>query len=64
MYQNSFYLLLTLVSGAVLGFIFWIIAAKIYSQQEVGINTALISAVNLLAMISFLGLDQSIIRFF
>lgn len=64
LYRNSFYILLTLVSGAVFGFIFWIIAAKIYSQQEVGINTALISAVSLIAVISFLGLDQSIIRFF
>jgi O-antigen/teichoic acid export membrane protein len=64
LYRNSFYILLTLFFGAVLGFVFWIIAAKIYSQSEVGINTALISAVSLIAVISFLGLDQSIIRFF
>lgn len=64
LYRNSFYILLTLISGALFGFIFWIIAAKIYSQQEVGLNTALISAVGLIAIISFLGLDQSIIRFF
>jgi O-antigen/teichoic acid export membrane protein len=53
-----------MISGAVFGFIFWIAAAKIYPQSEVGINTALISAVTLIAIISFLGLDQSIIRFF
>ena len=64
LYRNSFYILFTMVIGAVAGFIFWIISAKLYSQQEVGINTALISAVNLLAILSFLGLDQSIIRFF
>lgn len=64
LYRNSFFILLTLVSGAVFGFIFWIIAAKIYSQSLVGINTALISAVSLIAVLSFLGLDQSIIRFF
>ena len=64
LYQNSFYLILTMVLGAVLGFIFWIVAAQLYTQEEVGINTALISAVSLLAIISYLGLDQSIIRFF
>lgn len=64
LFRNSFYLLLSMITGAILGFIFWIIAAKIYPQQEVGVNTALISAVSLIAMISFLGLDQSIIRYF
>lgn len=64
LFRNSFYILLSLLTGAVLGFVFWIIAAKIYTQQEVGINTALISALSLIAVISFLGLDQSIIRFF
>lgn len=64
LYRNSFYILLTLVTSAIIGFIFWIIAAKLYNQQEVGINTALISVVSLIAIISFLGLDQSIIRFF
>lgn len=63
-YQNSFFILLTLVTGAIFGFIFWIIAAKLYPQEYVGINTALISAVSLIAVLSFLGLDQSIIRFF
>ena len=64
LYKNSFYILLTMVIGGLLGFIFWIVAAKLYSQEEVGITTALISAVNLIVILSFLGLDQSIIRFF
>lgn len=64
LYRNSFYILLTLITGAIFGFLFWIVAAKIYPQSVVGINTALISAVSLIAIISFLGLDQAIIRFF
>lgn len=64
LYKNSFYILLTLIMGSIFGFFFWIVAAKIYPQDYVGLNTALISAVNLLAILSFLGLDQSIIRFF
>jgi O-antigen/teichoic acid export membrane protein len=64
LYKNSFFILLTLITSAGIGFLFWIIAAKIYPQEEVGLNTALISVVSLIALISFLGLDQSLIRFF
>ena len=46
------------------GFIFWIIAAKLYSQSDVGLSTAMISAVTLISLLSYLGLDHSIIRFF
>ena len=64
LYKNSFFILLTMVISGLFGFIFWIIAAKFYSQEEVGISTALISAVTLISILSYLGLDQSIIRFF
>lgn len=53
-----------MVISGLIGFLYWIIAAKYYSQDAVGINTALISAMNLIVLLSYLGLDQSIIRFF
>jgi O-antigen/teichoic acid export membrane protein len=56
--------MLTLAASSVIGFVFWIIAAKSYSPASVGINTALISSLTLISMISMLGFDQSIIRFF
>jgi O-antigen/teichoic acid export membrane protein len=46
------------------GFFFWMIAARFYSQADVGIATALMSSMGLLILISRLGLDQSVIRFF
>jgi O-antigen/teichoic acid export membrane protein len=64
LYKNSFFILLTMVISAVIGFLFWIIAAKYYSQVDVGLNTALISAMSLISLLSYMGLDQSIIRFF
>jgi len=64
LYKNSIYILLTMVMSGLIGFLYWIIAAKYYSPDVVGINTALISSMNLIVLLSYLGLDQSIIRFF
>lgn len=56
--------MLTLVVSSGIGFLFWILAARIYSAEFVGINTALISSITLITMFSSMGFDQSIIRFF
>lgn len=63
LFKNSFFIILTSISGAGFGFIFWMIAAKLSSAEDVGIATALISSMTLLILISKLGLDFSIIRF-
>lgn len=62
--KNSLYLMLTSISNAGFGFIFWVLAAKFYSQEEVGIATALFSSLSLLVLLSRFGLDYSIISFF
>jgi len=64
LYKTSFFLLLTSTLNSVAGFIFWIIAAKLYPQEDIGITTALISSMLLIVILSGLGLDQSLIRFF
>lgn len=64
LYVNSFFIMLTLVTSSFIGFIFWIMAARVYSPSSVGISTALISSLTLISLISILGFDQSIIRFF
>lgn len=64
LFKNSIFIMLTSVSGAGFGFIFWMLAAKLYSPEDVGIATALISSMALLGLISRFGLDFSIIRFF
>lgn len=62
--RNSLFIMLTSVSTAFVGFLFWLVAARLYTQEDVGIATAIISAMGLLVLISRLGFDQSIIRFF
>jgi len=62
-YSNAFYLMIDSVSGALLGFIFWFVAARRFNTESVGLSSALISAVTLLAFIAGLGMDDGIIRF-
>jgi O-antigen/teichoic acid export membrane protein len=62
--KNSIFIMLTSITSAGFGFIFWMLAAKLYSPQDVGIATALISSMGLLVLLSRFGLDFSIIRFF
>jgi len=64
LFKNSIFIMLTSVSGAGFGFIFWMLAAKLYPAENVGIATALISSMALLVLLSRFGLDFSIIRFF
>lgn len=64
LFKNSLFIMLTSVSSTGFGFIFWILAAKLYPAEDVGIATALISSMALLVLLSRFGLDFSIIRFF
>jgi len=61
--KNSVFLIATHVLLAIFGFFFWMIAARLYSPEEVGLATALISAILLLLAFSRLGVDIGLIRF-
>jgi len=63
LYRNATYLILNSAVNAVAGFVFWIIAARLYSASDVGIGSALISMALLLSIIGTLGLDLGLIRF-
>jgi O-antigen/teichoic acid export membrane protein len=60
---NSLFLMINSVVMAGLGFVFWALAARIYSAEDVGLSSALISAATLLAFAGSLGLDYAVIRF-
>jgi O-antigen/teichoic acid export membrane protein len=45
------------------GLIFWIIASHSYSTHNVGISTAILSAVGIISSLSYLGFDTALIRF-
>ncbi len=53
--KNALYLMSTNLLNLVLGFFFWVITARYYSPEEVGTVSALISAMFLISMISWLG---------
>lgn len=63
LYSNAVYLILANAASAVLTFGFWIVVARFYPPEDVGIASAVISAAGLLAALSYLGLGVGLIRF-
>lgn len=63
LYKNSLYLMLTMISGTGSGFIFWLIAAKYYNPEDIGLAVATISAINLLSIFTRFGFEIGIIRY-
>lgn len=63
LYRNSIYLILDSVIAAAFGFLFWIIAARLFTTAQVGYATTIISAIGLVASFSFLGLNTALIRY-
>jgi O-antigen/teichoic acid export membrane protein len=63
LYANTVYLMAANFTSAILTFGFWIMAARFYSPQDVGVASAAIAAVGLLTILSNLGLGMGLIRF-
>jgi O-antigen/teichoic acid export membrane protein len=63
LYKNAFYIIINSVLTGIVGLIFWILAARFYHTEDVGLASAVISAMMLLALLSTLGLDYGLIRF-
>ena len=55
--------MLSSLTSAGSGFFFWLIAARFYSTADVGLASAIISAMGLISMLSLLGFDVSLVRF-
>ncbi len=64
LYRNSFFMAFSNILNAGCGFFFWMIAARLYTVEQVGMATALISSLGLVILFSRLGFDSAIIRFF
>ncbi|CAJ37118.1 lipopolysaccharide biosynthesis protein [Methanocella arvoryzae] len=64
LYKNSVFIFTTRLLTVVVGFVFWMIAARLYSVEDVGLAVALISSATLINLFSTLGIEHSIIRFF
>jgi O-antigen/teichoic acid export membrane protein len=53
--RNSLYMMFTTVATAALGYVFWIVAAHVFSSAEVGIASAVISLLSTVALLTYLG---------
>lgn len=62
-YRNSFFVLATTATTALLGFLFWVVVARFYSPAQVGIATTLISAMSLISYLAQFGLNSTLVRF-
>ena len=63
LYLNAIYLMLNSVMYALTGFFFWIVAARLYPPEVVGLASSAIAAIGLLSLLSTLGLDYGLFRF-
>ena len=62
LYRSSFALVLTTAANAGLGLIFWTLAARLYSVDEVGRGAAAVAALQLVSMIGCTGLTPALVR--
>ena len=61
--KNALFLIANTAVLSILGFVFWMIATRVYSPSDVGLASATIAAIGLIAMFGMLGFDIALIRF-
>lgn len=62
-FKDSYYLFVTYIIVVGSGFIFWVIGARLYSANDLGLATAIISIIGLISMLSFLGFDIALVKY-
>ncbi|HEU5098940.1 MAG TPA: oligosaccharide flippase family protein [Roseiflexaceae bacterium] len=63
LYQNGYALLLSGAATSGLGLVYWVLAARYYSPETLGVNSAALSAMLFLSGISQLSLNGVLVRF-
>ena len=63
LYSNSIYLMLSTGIMAFFGFFFWIVNARLFTPEQVGIATTLISVAGLISALSVLGLNMGLVKY-
>lgn len=63
LFVNSAFLIANTLAGSAAGFLFWILAARIYEPAEVGLGAAYIGALTLLTNLGEMGLGVALLRF-
>ncbi len=63
LFRNATFLMASTAVMSVLGFVFWVFVAHLYTPTDIGIASTLISITSLISNLSLLGLNSGIIRF-
>jgi O-antigen/teichoic acid export membrane protein len=63
LYRSSFALMLTTGLNGVLGFAYWVLAARLYSAKAYGLGAGAISAMTLVSSLGWIGLQYVLLRF-
>lgn len=63
LFRNSYYLIANTLIISISGFVFWIFVARVYSVEDFGVGSAIISAIAFLSLFSLLGFDIGLIRY-
>jgi O-antigen/teichoic acid export membrane protein len=63
LYQSAYAWLFSTAASAILGILYWVVAARYYAPEVVGVNAAIISALIFLSGISQLNLMSVLLRF-
>lgn len=63
LFRNSYYLMANTLLTSSSGFFFWILAARFYTVEEIGLGSALMSAAGLVSILSLFGFDIGLIRY-
>ena len=63
LYRNSSYLIASNILSTALGFIFWALATRVFSTQDVGLGSTLISSTDLVVAFALLGLNMGLVRY-
>lgn len=61
---NSFYLMLSAFTHSAAGFFFYIIAARIFTAEDLGLSVNLLTSLSLIMVLSQFGFSESIIKFY
>jgi O-antigen/teichoic acid export membrane protein len=64
LFRNSIALILARVSQSGLGFFAWLIAARLYTQSEVGLASGVVSAMMLCVQVALLGIGAAFIKLY
>ncbi len=60
--RNSVFIMFTTGINSILGYAFWVIAARSFSTEEIGVAGALISAMTLVAVVADLGTSRGLVQ--